>query len=293
MRYIRYALYILLITLIVGLRSVVVFALDIPPRPNESSVVDQTNTLTAGQKTDLSVIIENERTTSGNQIAILMISSLQGDSLEDYSIRVARNWGVGDRDKNNGVLLVIAKDDRKMRIEVGYGLEGALTDVRSGQIIRNDIAPKFKENNYYEGVKSGLQSIIASIHNEYQASDVSNKSQSSISELLTALIFFGPVWFVSVLARSKSWWAGGIFGFFVGMVLWTRVNNPSVGGLVIIFTTLIGLLLDWLVSRNYKERTSVGRNPSWWAGGAGLGGGRSGGGFGGGGFGGGGSSGSW
>ena len=108
-------------------------ALNIPPKPTASPVVDQTNTLTADQQASLAATIAAERSKTGNQIAILMIPTLDGDALEDYSIRVARGWGIGEKGKDNGVLLLIAKNDHKLHIEVGYGLEGSLTDAKTSQ----------------------------------------------------------------------------------------------------------------------------------------------------------------
>lgn len=135
---------LVLITLACLLISGTGFALDPPPVPTDRPVVDQTGTLTAEQQAALASTIAAERAVSGNQIAILMIPTLDGDALEDYSLRVARTWGIGTKENNNGVLLLVVKNDRVLRIEVGYGLEGALTDARSSQIIRNRITQSSK-----------------------------------------------------------------------------------------------------------------------------------------------------
>jgi uncharacterized protein len=269
-------------------------ALAVPKAPTTSPVVDQTNTLTPTQLSSLAGTIAAERTASSNQIAVLMVSSLEGQSIEDFSIAVAREWGIGTKEKNNGVLLVIAKDDRKLRIEVGYGLEGALTDAQSGRIIKNDITPKFKTGDYYGGISSGVNKIIQSIHGEYVSSDSPSRGGIGNYADLFFFVLFIPIWLGSILARSKSWWAGGLLGILVGIVvgLLFKVLIMAILGL-----GLLGFLFDWVVSNNYKDRTSRGLSPAWWAGGSTRGGGSSGGGgfggFGGGGFGGGGSSGSW
>lgn len=269
-------------------------ALAVPKAPTTSPVVDQTNTLTPTQLSSLAGTIAAERTASSNQIAVLMVSSLEGQSIEDFSIAVAREWGIGTKEKNNGVLLVIAKDDRKLRIEVGYGLEGALTDAQSGRIIKNDITPKFKTGDYYGGISSGVNKIIQSIHGEYVSSDSPSRGGIGNYADLFFFVLFIPIWLGSILARSKSWWAGGLLGILVGIVvgLLFKVLIIAILGL-----GLLGFLFDWVVSNNYKDRTSRGLSPAWWAGGSTRGGGSSGGGgfggFGGGGFGGGGSSGSW
>lgn len=280
-------------------------ALDVPPVPTDIPIVDQTNTLTPEQKTDLANMIAAERQHSGNQIGVLMIPSLQGEELEDYSLKVARTWGIGDKERNSGVLLLVVKNDRKIRIEVGYGLEGSLPDIRAGQIIRDRMAPLFRQSKYYEGVKSGLEGIIAATHNEVdpQLNSAPPRSQNSAPfpwEYAFIALFIVPSWLASILARTKSWWAGGVLGGIAGIILSLFIGFLFFGLISIVALILIGLLFDKVVSANYQKRRAGGSNPSWWAGGpwigGGMGGGRSGGGFGGfggGGFGGGGASGSW
>lgn len=276
-------------------------ALAVPPVPTDIPILDQTNTLTADQKTDLANMIATERQHSGNQIGVLMIPSLQGEALEDYSLQVARTWGIGTKDRSNGVLLLIVKNDRKIRIEVGYGLEGALPDIRAGQIIRGRMAPLFQQGQYYQGIKSGLNGIILAIHNE-----VDPQAQNAPPEKKAAFpweaVFFGlfvlPTWLASILARSKSWWAGGVLGGIAGIILSIFVGFLFYGLISIVVLIGLGLLFDRLVSANYQKRVASGVAPSWWAGGPWIGGGRGGGGggfggFGGGGFGGGGASGGW
>lgn len=277
-------------------------ALDVPKTPTDIPIVDQTNTLTNEQKSQLAQKIADERKKSGNQIAILMIPSLQGESIEGYSLKVARQWGVGTGENDNGVLLLIAKDDRKLRIEVGKGLEGALTDAQAGRIIRNEITPQFKNNKYYEGVSAGVTSIIAAINGEYVASGGS-VDQDSVGIPWEAIFFAGLVgfsWLGAVLGRTKSWWAGGVIGGVAGVIVGFLMTSLLVGVVSVIGLVFGGLLFDKAVSKNYRAHARRGDSPSWWAGGGFLGGGDGGGdsgggfgGFGGGGFGGGGSSGSW
>jgi uncharacterized protein len=289
------------------LLSVVVFpaaasALDVPPVPTDIPIVDQTNTLTADQKTDLANMIAAERQHSGNQIGVLMVPSLQGEALEDYSLKVARTWGIGTKDRDNGVLLLIVKNDHKIRIEVGYGLEGALTDIRSGQIIRDRMAPLFRQDKFYEGIKSGVEGITAAIHNEVdpQLNTAPPQKKAPIPwEFIFIGVFILPTWLASILGRSKSWWAGGVLGGIAGIILSIFIGFLFFGLISIVVLILIGLLFDRAVSANYQKRVANGVSPSWWAGGPYIGGGRGGGGggsfggFGGGGFGGGGASGGW
>ena len=286
--------------LVAGFVSLNASALEIPAQPTDIPIVDQTNTLTQEQKTTLAQQIADERLKSGNQIAIVIIPTLANESLEDYSLKIARQWGIGTGENNNGVLLFIAKDDRRLRIEVGTGLEGALTDAQSGRIIRNEITPPFQQGKYYEGVEAGLTSIIAAINGEYVASATTDEQNTGFPWEL--VLVFGAIaisWLGSVLARTKSWWAGGVVGAGAGGIIGLIAGSLLAGLIGAGVLVIVGLLFDKLVSANYQAHSRHGPKPSWWAGGGFLGGGRPGGGgggfggLGGGGFGGGGSSGSW
>lgn len=281
-------------------------ALAVPPTPRDIPIVDQTNTLSAEQKQKLATKIADERKATGNEIGILMIKSLESEALEDYSIKVAREWGIGQKERNSGVLLLVAKDDRKLRIEVGYGLEGALPDIKASHIIQDRITPQFKQGKYYEGIDSGLDGIILAIHGEKDPKLEVGDKKSGISkwagwiEPIFWAVIFVPVWISSMLARTKSWWAGGVIGGVAGVAIGIFFGFLFAGVIAIVGLALLGLLLDKLVSGNYQKAVKNKNGPpSWWAGGPWIGGGGSKGsgsgfgGFSGGSFGGGGSSGSW
>lgn len=108
---------------------------------------------------------------TSNQIAILIINTLNGEPIESFSIRLAEKWQLGQKDKDNGVLMIVAVDDHEMRIEVGHGLEGVLTDAASSRIIRNEMAPEFRRADYDAGITAGVHGIIAAIGGEYTAGD--------------------------------------------------------------------------------------------------------------------------
>lgn len=278
---------------------VAVHALDAPAKPTAAPVVDQANVLSPEQEAKLSATIEESRKKSGNQIGVLVIPSLKGDALEDYSIKVARAWGIGAKERNTGVLLLAVIEDRKLRIEVGYGLEGALTDARSSRIIRDRIAPEFRQQRYYEGLDSGLQGINAAIAGEVDPA-LSKETPKLPGggfpiEAFAFGLFIGASWLGSILARTKSWWAGGAIGAAAGVGIGAFLGFLYAGVLAIAALTIIGLLFDKAVSANYRDRRGGGFAPSWWAGGTTLGGEDKNrwGGFGGGGFGGGGASGDW
>jgi uncharacterized protein len=210
--------------------------------------------------------------------------------------------GGGQKDKNNGALLFIAKNDRKMRIEVGRGLEGDLTDTRAFTIIDQRIKPHFQKEDYYTGINEGVDGIILALNGKPDAALQQNNftfsnDMPNWGDIFTFIFFFGAFvisWLGAILGRSKRVWPGGILGIIIGLVVGTFISS----GLWVVISAgiagIIGLIFDYIVSKNYRSSWASGSTPSWWAGGN-LG--RSGGGFGsfggGGGFSGGGSSGSW
>jgi uncharacterized protein len=203
-------------------------ALGVPDRPT-GRVTDLTGTLTQGQIASLEQKLAAFEKETTNQIAVLMIPSLEGDSLEDYSIRLAEKWKIGQQGRNNGVILLIVKNDRKLRIEVGYGLEGALPDALAGTIIRNEIAPRFREGQFYQGIEAGIHAIIAATQGEYKASP--KRKGSQLGAWIPLLMMGAFLFFFSLAASrarrrqyhsggSRGWNSGG--GFFGG--------GPFLGG---------------------------------------------------------------
>lgn len=130
---------------------------------------DDANILSPAFESELEQMLKAHEDSTSNQIAILTIPSLQDEPIEDYTFRVAEEWKLGQAEKDNGILVLVAVDDRKVRIEVGEGLEGVVPDAIVNQIIRNQIAPGFRENNYEAGISAGVVAIIQAIGGEYQA----------------------------------------------------------------------------------------------------------------------------
>lgn len=288
------------LAVLVGLISApVAQGLDVPARPPlETPVIDQTNTLSKNQISSLSDRIAKNRGEKDFQLGVLMIPTLgSSESLEDYSLKVAREWGIGAKDKNNGVLLFIAKNDRKIRIEVGSGLEGDLTDLQSKHVIDDVLAPKFRTGDFYGGIGGAIDSISALVQGEADPNANAGSESESVSsfELWMFAGVFSLVilqWIVSILARTKSWWAGGVLGAVIGLGIGFFVSWALWSIFLLILLASLGVLLDRLVSKNFQKRKSSGQDPAWWAGGTTLGG-SGGGSFGGGGFSGGGASGGW
>lgn len=140
---------------------------------------------------------------TGAQIVVSVVKDLGGYDIESYANEMFREWGIGDKEKNNGVLLLVAPDERKLRIEVGYGLEGAIPDGKAGRIIRNEITPYFKNNQYDEGIINGTKAILALVQEEYgikidnsiKAEDF-NYEDSSKESPIEILVFMIIVFFV-------------------------------------------------------------------------------------------------
>ncbi len=141
-----------------------VFALDVPELTNP--VVDKANLISDGVETSINQQLMSLSDSTGAQLAILTIPTLEGEVLESYSMKVAENWKLGSAEKDTGVLLLIALEERSIRIEVGYGLEGVLTDTKCGLIIRNVIAPEFRNGNYQAGIVNATNNIVGLIKND-------------------------------------------------------------------------------------------------------------------------------
>jgi uncharacterized protein len=242
---------------------------------------------------------------TGHQIAVLTIPSLEGDALEDFSIRVAESWKIGKKGFDNGAILLIVRDDRKLRIEVGYGLEGVLPDAIASRIIREVIVPRFRENDYAGGIEAGANAILQVTKGEpfpqgaqIPRLDAASRRSSAMNILvITAMLAL----FIGMTRRRVI--EGALGGITAGFVSSSFIGGGF--GLVLIVALIIGALVGAIGSS-----MSVATSGSQWTGGSryrrgggfpgGFSGGSYGGGFGGGGFsgggggfGGGGASGSW
>lgn len=162
-------------------------------------LTDQTGTLTASEKNSLEQKLVAFDDSTSTQIVVVMIGSIGGESIEDYSLQIAEANNIGRKGKDNGVLLLIAKNDRVMRIEVGYGLEGALPDAISDVIIRREITPWFKNGDYYSGIAAGVEAIMQATQNEYKADEKSDTDASyGIPFVILIIILF------IVMSSSRS-----------------------------------------------------------------------------------------
>jgi len=201
--------------------SITAFALDVPVHPT-GRVTDLTGTLSAQEIASLDQKLDTFERETTNQIAVLLIPSLEGDPLEDYSIRLAERWKIGQQGRNNGVILLIVKNDRKLRIEVGYGLEGALPDGLAGAIIRDEITPRFRNGQFYQGVDAGTNAIIAAIRGEYKPvkKEPENSDYTGVRFFLYLFSFFSIfivlLVFAAISDSKGQYHSGGSGGWSSG-----------------------------------------------------------------------------
>lgn len=272
-------------------------ALDVPQL--RGYVNDYAGILSSGTVRQVEETLAGFERSDSTQIVVLTVPSLEGDDLESFSIRVAEAWQIGQKEKDNGAILLVAKAERKVRIEVGRGLEGTLTDLVSGRIIRGDITPRFRQGDFDGGVTAGVTAIMAVVKGEYAATPQDLRQGKRSAPPVAALLFFLGVACVFLGALSRIF--GGIAGA-AGLPLVASLTFPGLGIAVLaglaVAGFLLGIFLTALFDGGGRGGGGIGGGPFYGGGfGGGFGGGWSsgGGGFsgGGGGFGGGGASGDW
>ncbi len=256
----------------------------------QARVTDLTGTLTAASIAELERQLADFEAKKGVQIAVLMVPTVQPESIEQYAVRAFEQWKLGRKGVDDGVLLVIAKDDRKLRMEVGYGLEGALNDATAKRIISDDIVPQFRRGDFAAGVVAGVSRIMGVVSGE------ALPPPAAVSRSAPANLPFNPEWLIAgfvlfgvishglraVMGRLA---AAGVMGVVSGFIIWLVISSLGIA--------LIAAIVAFVFSLGSGTRTtfgggsgSSGGGGSWSSGGGGFSGG-------GGGSGGGGASGSW
>ena len=271
---------------------------EVPVPPLATRVTDLTGTLTAQQIRTLDSQLRDFERRKGSQVAVLMLPSTQPETIEEYSIRVAEAWKVGRAKVDDGVILVVAKNDRKLRIEVGYGLEGAIPDAVAKRVVSDVIAPHFRTGDFYGGIAAGTDALMRSIEGEplpvpkWEPEGVAQGTDyGSLLLLLLVLATVGG----AILSRLLGRGAGALgTGALAGFAAWAVSGILLVGA----FAAVVVFILVLFTAASGFGRGRYGGWGGGWPGGFGGfggGGGGFGGGFsgGGGGFGGGGASGSW
>ncbi len=260
-------------------------------------VTDLTGTLTAAQVDQLDAQLLALQQAKGAQVVVLMVPTTGGQDIEGYSLAVAEANKVGRKGIDDGLLLLVAKNDHRVRYEVGYGLEGAIPDAATARITREYIAPKFRNNDYFGGISDALGALTGLINGEALPAPVRDAASDAPAShplqngLLVA--FFAALFLRSLLGRASVWVRAPLGAVIVGGLLWLMI---SIGAGI--FGALLGgvlMLLPGGAGRSIGGGGWGGFGGGGFGGGGGWGGGSSGGGFSGGGgsFGGGGSTGSW
>jgi len=265
-------------------------ALEVPPLTGR--VVDAAHLLPADLAASLSAELAAHEARTGNQVALLTLPSLEGEPLEEFSHRVATAWQLGRKGTDNGVLMLVVPGERKIRIEVGYGLEGTLTDAKSSRIIRDEMAPRFRAGDFPGGIAAGVKAVLGTIEGTYRPPERA-PVQTGRAQSALGMLFIAVVVGILTAAIAGHRLKGGSLGSVMAFVL-----TLSSGFLLAIVAAVIVLIVALaLGSATGSGRRSYGGFGGWgggsfggFSGGGGFGGGFSGGG---GSFGGGGASGSW
>jgi uncharacterized protein len=219
-------------------------AQDLPPRP-QGPIYDQADMLPADQEAALDQRLREFDARTGNAVIVATVDNLQGDTIEDYAQKLYAAWGIGGAERDTGVLLLVAKQERKMRIEVGYGLTPYITDILSGRIIRDDITPHFKQGDFPGGITAGVDALVTQLSKspedakavaEAAAAAEKNRGHSSGGGFpvgMIAWIVFMLIFFVlpSLSRRRGQRYRGGGMGSTVGnILLWSALNAASNSG---------------------------------------------------------------
>ena len=268
---------------------------EVPVPPLKGRVTDLTGTLKAEQAASLEQLLQAFEARKGSQIAVLLVPTTAPETIEQYSLRVAEQWKIGRKKVDDGAILVVAKNDRALRIEVGYGLEGALNDATANRIVREVIVPRFREGDFYGGINAGIDRMIRVIDGEPlpAPAKAAPPADEGVLQILPVLLILALV-------------AGAILRRLLGRFVGSFATGGLVGGLAwLLAGTLAIALLAAIVAFFFTLMSGVGGSGRRYYGGfpGGYGGGWGGGGFGGGGgggfsggggsFGGGGASGRW
>ncbi len=223
-------------------------------------VTDLTGLLSLEEKEELSTKLKVHEDQTSNQIAILIVPTTIPETIEEYSMRVVEKWKLGQKDKNNGVLLLFAMQDRKIRIEVGYGLEGALPDAKASRIIREIIVPEFKKRNFYEGITLGVNAIIDVLSKGEFETPIPKKNQnnsveeSKLEQILSFLLVFFFCTYIIFIFIAQFF---SIEGFFLSLIAFGILSflgsfflPNSLAKNIAIFVNLILFILLEIIRRS-------------------------------------------
>lgn len=223
-------------------------------------VNDNAEMLSFGTVNELEMMLQAHEDSTSNQVVVLTIPTLEELVLEEYSMKVVETWKLGQAEKDNGVLLLIVRDDRKLRIEVGNGLEGILTDAVSSAIIRREITPRFREGDFDEGVRAGVQAILAAIGGAYVAETDGESEPMNLMAAILGMTIFTVVTgtFTLVGISTKGFMSWFLYVFL--MPFWLMFPYAFLGTFVPFLVYIVGFpLLKLLIARSPAMQASLGK----------------------------------
>ena len=255
--------------------SAVVFAADevaIPPL--QQRVTDLTQTLSANEQAALESKLAQFEQQKGSQIAILLIPTTQPEAIEQYAIRVAEAWKLGRKGVDDGILILVAKEDRKMRIEVGYGLEGIVPDSIANQIILDAMKPRFKQDDFYGGLDAATDQLIARINGEpLPEPPQTQASQGDWGDLLPMLLFGGLLVGGVLRAIFGNFLGGAVNGGLVGAAVWLLGGGMLIAIVIAFIAFLLTMSGGLGMLNGYSGGGGFGGRGGFSGGGGGFGGG--------------------
>lgn len=211
---------------------------NIPPAPTQNVYIqDYAGVIDAQAKASMNAIAEELQRKTKAQLVVVTIKSLQGESLEEYSLELLRKWGIGDKNLNNGVLLLVAVDDRKSRIEVGYGLEGALNDSLTGRIQDEYILPYLRQNQYSKGIQNGFNALAQIVAKEYNVNISTQpvvrplaRQQQQTTELPSWAVFLIGIVFIGLMIIDQMFLGGSLLRMLIYLIAMGRGGGGGRGG---------------------------------------------------------------
>ena len=225
---------------------------------------DNAHLLSAETVTALESRLAAYEDSTGNQIVLLTIESLEGESIEEYALRVAETWKLGQKGVDNGALLLIAKDDRKLRIEVGYGLEASLTDAMTSYIINSVITPLFKQGDFEAGIREGLEQMILAADGTIGESDITSASGDDFPAWAFLLFWFsivGLFTFMGIFSPGCTGW--GLYAFLIpfyigpAAIISDEMGSPLGWGIVIAYLVLYPVLRIFMPKTDFGKRMAT------------------------------------
>jgi len=226
----------------------------------QGPVNDFEEIITNDQELEDKILLFYEQT--GVEIAVVTVEEFTGaTSIEEYAVKLFEEWGIGDKETDTGVLVLVSQTQRQSRIEVGYGLEGVLNDAKTGRIQDQYMIPYFKDGDFNSGINEGVDALILELQGESildDSEDSTSGSEFDSEAFFDIFLFFGFIFF-SIIVNTKSWWFGGVIGFITGIFFGLNYFSPWGVFVFPIPFAIIGLIADFILSKIFAYANRGGR----------------------------------